>query len=84
MKFSSRGTVLFKVHSKLCKRRQPAMGPDLSKCQMKVGPCREKRFPRSQKSIDAGPRHGIFKQGAETRVFTDAFPVGIAAVLEQK
>ena len=34
--------------------------------------------------VTQAPVMAFFRQGTETRVITDAYPVGIAAVLEQK
>ena len=39
---------------------------------------------RSKKQLTQAPVMAFFKQGAETRLTTDASPVGIGAVLEQK
>ena len=59
---------------------------DLSKthAKWKWGTAEENAFQAVKRQLTQAPVMAFFKQGTETRVITDASPVGIAAVLEQK
>ena len=59
---------------------------DLTKshAKWKWGTAEEKAFQAVKMQLTQAPVMVFFKQGAETRVTTDASPVGIRAVLEQK
>ncbi|KAL9987020.1 hypothetical protein ACROYT_G001254 [Oculina patagonica] len=59
---------------------------DLTKshAKWKWGTAEEKAFQTVKMQLTQAPVMAFFKQGAETRVTTDASPVGIGAVLEQK
>ena len=59
---------------------------DLTKAhaKWKWGTAEENAFQAVKRQLTRAPVMAFFKQGAETRVTTDASPVGIGAVLEQK
>ena len=59
---------------------------DLTKAhaKWKWGTSEEKAFQAVKRQLTQAPVMAFFKQGAETRITTDASPVGIGAVLEQK
>ena len=49
-----------------------------------MGTAEENAFQAVKRQLTQAPVMAFFKQGAETRVTTDASPVGIGALLEQK
>ena len=51
---------------------------------MEMGTAEENAFQAVKRQLTQAPVMAFFKQGAETRVTTDASPVRIRAVLEQK
>ena len=59
---------------------------DLTKAHVKWkwGTTEENAFQAVQRQLTQAPVMAFFKQGAETRITTNASPVGIGAVLEQK
>ena len=59
---------------------------DLTKthAKWKWGTAEENAFQAVKRQLTRAPVMAFFKQGAETGVITDASPVGIGAVLEQK
>ena len=59
---------------------------DLTKAhaKWKWGTAAENAFQAVKRPLTQAPVMAFFKQGAETRITTDASPVGIGAVLEQK
>lgn len=59
---------------------------DLTKAhaKWKWGTAEKNAFQAVQRHLTQAPVMAFFKQGAETRITTDASPVGIGAVLEQK
>ena len=59
---------------------------DLTKAhaKWKWGTAEENAFQAVKRQLTQAPVIAFFKKGAETRITTDASPVGIGALLEQK
>ena len=55
-----------------------------ARAKWKWGTAEENAFRAVKRQLTQAPVMAFFKQGAETRITTDATPVGIRAVLEQK
>ena len=67
-----------------CDHCQPSWGSDKTHAKWKLGTAEENAFQAVKRQLTQAPFMALFKQGAETRVITDASPIGIGAVLEQK
>ena len=77
MQSSSPALLVFQVHyESLLKKGQVA--------KWKWGNQEEKAFCQIKDRLIQAPIMAYFRQGAKTRVTTDASPVGVGAVLEQK
>ncbi len=75
---------IVQVYPKLRDHLQSTVGSDQITCQMEKGTAEENPFQAVQMQLTQAPVMTFFKQGAETGVTTDASPVGVGAVLEQK